>query len=115
VLAGSRQVRTTVATDSCIGVHLGPGPRDGLMTGFVRRTGRSVRLVRCAIELAVVAVGFLLGGTVGAITVLYALAIGPLVHLFLPRLSVPPTAPPGPGTTPARGQRGAGMTRPSAP
>jgi uncharacterized membrane protein YczE len=81
-----------VATASYIGVHLGPGPRDGLMTGFVRRTGRSVRLVRCAIELAVVAVGFLLGGTVGAITVLYALAIGPLVHLFLPRLSVLPTA-----------------------
>jgi len=67
-----------------IGAQLGPGPRDGLMTGLVRRTGRSVRLVRTAIELAVLATGFLLGGTVGVGTVLYALAIGPLVQLFLP-------------------------------
>jgi uncharacterized membrane protein YczE len=72
---------------------LGPGPRDGLMTGFVGRTGGSVRVVRCVIELVVVAVGFLLGGTVGAITVLYALAIGPLVHQFLPRMSVSLPAP----------------------
>jgi uncharacterized membrane protein YczE len=76
------------ATAAYIGVHLGPGPRDGLMTGLVRRTGRSVRLVRTSIEVAVVALGWLLGGTLGVATVLYALGIGPLVHVLLPRLSV---------------------------
>ena len=69
-----------VATAAYIGVHLGPGPRDGLMTGLVRRTGRSVRLVRTSIEVAVVATGWLLGGTLGLGTVVYALAIGPLVQ-----------------------------------
>jgi uncharacterized membrane protein YczE len=77
-----------VATAAYIGVHLGPGPRDGLMTGLVRRTGRSVRLVRTSIEVTVVALGWLLGGTLGVATVLYALAIGPLVHALLPRLAV---------------------------
>jgi uncharacterized membrane protein YczE len=77
-----------VATAAYIGVHLGPGPRDGLMTGLVRRTGGSVRLVRTSIEVAVVAVGWLLGGTLGLGTVLYAVAIGPLVQVLLPRLSV---------------------------
>ncbi len=77
-----------VATAAYIGVHLGPGPRDGLMTGLVRRTGRSVRLVRTSIEVTVVAAGWLLGGTLGVATVLYALSIGPLVHALLPRLSV---------------------------
>ena len=85
-----------VATAAYIGVHLGPGPRDGLMTGLVRRTGRSVRLVRTSIEVTVVALGWLLGGTLGVATVLYALAIGPLVHALLPRLAVrlPRHAPP---------------------
>ena len=78
-----------VATAAYIGVRLGPGPRDGLMTGLVRRTGRSVRLVRTSIEVLVVATGWLLGGTLGLATVLYAVAIGPLVHALLPRLSVP--------------------------
>jgi uncharacterized membrane protein YczE len=77
-----------VATAAYIGVHLGPGPRDGLMTGLVRRTDRSVRLVRTSIEAAVVATGWLLGGTLGPATVLYALAIGPLVQMLLPRLSL---------------------------
>ena len=72
-----------------IGSQFGPGPRDGLMTGLVRRTGRSVRLVRTTIEVTVLAVGWLLGGVVGIGTVLYALAIGPLVQAFLPRLIVP--------------------------
>ncbi|MCW2676315.1 MAG: hypothetical protein JWR70_1355 [Modestobacter sp.] len=81
-----------LATAAYIGVQFGPGPRDGLMTGLVRRSGGSVRLIRSAIEVVVVACGWLLGGTVGPGTVVYALAIGPLVHLFLPRLSVPPTA-----------------------
>jgi uncharacterized membrane protein YczE len=66
-----------------IGAALGPGPRDGLMTGLVMRTGLSVRLVRTSIEATVLAVGWLLGGTVGVGTVLYAFGIGPLVQLFL--------------------------------
>jgi uncharacterized membrane protein YczE len=83
-----------VATAAYIGVHLGPGPRDGLMTGLVRRTGGSVRLVRTAIEVVVVATGWLLGGTLGLGTVLYALAIGPLVQVLLPRLSLSPASTP---------------------
>jgi uncharacterized membrane protein YczE len=71
-----------------IGSQFGAGPRDGLMTGLVRRTGRSIRLVRTSLELTVLALGWLLGGVVGVGTVLYALAIGPLVQIFLPRLVV---------------------------
>jgi uncharacterized membrane protein YczE len=66
-----------------IGAQLGPGPRDGLMTGLVRRTGLSVRLVRTTLELTVLGVGFLLGGQVGLGTLLYAVSIGPLVQFFL--------------------------------
>ncbi|MFC5233312.1 hypothetical protein [Pseudonocardia zijingensis] len=77
-----------VATAAYVGARLGPGPRDGLMTGLSARTGRSVRLVRTCIEVAVLAGGWLLGGTVGVGTVLYALAIGPLTQLFLPFLAV---------------------------
>lgn len=73
-----------LATGLYIGARLGPGPRDGLMTGLAARTGRSIRLVRGSIELAVLAVGWLLGGSVGIGTVLFAVAIGPLVQLFLP-------------------------------
>jgi uncharacterized membrane protein YczE len=94
-----------LATAAYIGVHLGPGPRDGLMTGLVRRTGGSVRLVRTSIEVVVVLTGWLLGGTLGAGTVLYALAIGPLVQLLLPPLSValPPVARPvSPASPPTR-------------
>ena len=83
-------VLNAVATAAYIGVRLGPGPRDGLMTGLVRRTGGSVRLVRTGIEVAVVAGGWLLGGTLGVATVLYALAIGPLVQLLLPRFTIAP-------------------------
>ena len=86
VLAGV--LLNAVATAAYIGVHLGAGPRDGLMTGLVRRTGGSVRVVRTSIEVAVVLAGWVLGGTVGLGTVLYALAIGPLVQILLPRLSV---------------------------
>jgi uncharacterized membrane protein YczE len=76
-----------VATAGYIGAALGPGPRDGLMTGLAAR-GWSVRLVRSVIELSVLVSGFLLGGTVGIGTVVYALAIGPLVHPLLPLLRV---------------------------
>jgi uncharacterized membrane protein YczE len=66
-----------------VGAGLGPGPRDGLMTGLVVRTGWSVRLIRTSIEASVLAVGWLLGGTVGIGTVLYAFGIGPLVQMFV--------------------------------
>jgi len=78
-----------LATAAYIGVQLGPGPRDGLMTGLVRRTGRSVRLVRTGIEVVVVVLGVLFGGMLGVGTVAYALSIGPLVQLLLPRVTVP--------------------------
>ena len=83
-----------VAGAMYIGSQLGPGPRDGLMTGLSRRTGRSIRLVRTALEVTVVLLGWMLGGVVGIGTVLYALLIGPVVQLFLPVLTVrvqPPT------------------------
>jgi uncharacterized membrane protein YczE len=66
-----------------VAAGLGPGPRDGLMTGLVVRTGLSVRLSRTCIEATVLAVGWLLGGTVGVGTVLYAFGIGPLVQFFV--------------------------------
>ena len=77
-----------LATALYIGPSLGPGPRDGLMTGLVRRTGRSVRWVRTVIEVSVLVLGFVLGGTVGLGTVLYAVAIGPLAHAMLPVFTV---------------------------
>ncbi|HSE54182.1 MAG TPA: hypothetical protein VLA97_10370 [Nocardioidaceae bacterium] len=78
-----------LATALYIGSQFGPGPRDGLMTGLVRRTGWSVRLVRTSIEVGVVLAGWLLGGVVGVGTVVYALAIGPLVQAMLPWFVVP--------------------------
>lgn len=87
-----------------IGANLGPGPRDGLMTGLAARTW-SLRGWRTVLEIGVVAVGFLLGGKAGLGTVLYALAIGPLAQFFLPMLTVrgraaAPVAAPAPTTTP---------------
>ncbi|WP_222854077.1 YczE/YyaS/YitT family protein [Fodinicola acaciae] len=76
------------ATGCYVGAGMGPGPRDGLMTGLVARTGKSVRLVRTCIEVSVLVVGFLLGGSVGFGTLFYALTIGPLVHVFLPLMKV---------------------------
>ena len=81
-----------VATGLYVGAGLGPGPRDGLMTGLARR-GRSIRVVRTSIEVAVLAVGWLMGGTVGVGTVLFAVTIGPLVHFFIPRLTVSASEP----------------------
>ena len=72
------------ATAAYLGAHLGPGPRDGLMTGLVRRTGHSVRLVRTLIEGSVVVGGFLLGGTLGVGTIAYVMLIGPLIQHTLP-------------------------------
>jgi uncharacterized membrane protein YczE len=91
------------ATALYIGARFGPGPRDGLMTGIAAR-GHSIRLVRTSIEILVVASGWLLGGTLGLGTIAYALAVGPLVQIILPRVTVPPPAPalaPGIATAPA--------------
>ncbi len=80
-----------VATGAYIGAGLGPGPRDGLMTGWAAR-GHSIRMVRTTLEVSVLAVGWALGGTVGIGTVVYALSIGPLAHRFIPRFAIPVTA-----------------------
>lgn len=77
-------VLNAMASVLYIGAGLGPGPRDGLMTGLVRRTGLSVRLVRTTIEVSVLATGWLLGGGVGLGTVVYAVAIGPLIQAMIP-------------------------------
>ncbi|OZM70316.1 hypothetical protein CFN78_25660 [Amycolatopsis antarctica] len=76
-----------VATAVYVGARLGPGPRDGLMTGLAARTGWSVRVVRSLIELTALAGGWALGGTFGVGTVLYALAIGPMIQAFLPMVT----------------------------
>ena len=75
-----------VATGVYISADFGPGPRDGLMTGMVRRTGRPVWMVRTVIEGSVLLIGFLLGGPVGAGTVIFAFGVGPLIGLVLPRM-----------------------------
>jgi uncharacterized membrane protein YczE len=74
-----------------IGVRLGPGPRDGLMTGLAKR-GLSLRVARTGVEAAAMVVGWMLGGTVGIGTLVFALGIGPLVHTFLPRFDLGGTA-----------------------
>jgi len=84
-----------LASAMYIGAQLGRGPRDGLMTGLARRTGLSLRLVRTGLEVTVVVLGLLLGGAIGAGTVLYALAIGPLTQLWLPAWTVAPRSAEG--------------------
>jgi uncharacterized membrane protein YczE len=91
VLMVSGVILNGIATGAYIGAGLGPGPRDGLMTGLAAR-GYSIRVVRTCLEVTVLATGWLLGGTVGVGTVAYALAIGPLVHFFVPRLAIVPRA-----------------------
>lgn len=75
------------ATGCYIGAGLGPGPRDGLTTGLAAR-GHSIRLVRTGIELTVFVLGLSLGGTVGVGTLVYAVTIGPLSHVFIPLLTI---------------------------
>ena len=104
VLAGV--VLNGLATALYIGAGLGPGPRDGLMTGYAAR-GLSVRVVRTSIEVTVLVLGVLAGGTVGLGTLLYAVGIGPLAHALLPRLRVgaaPLPVPPGQPGAPAGGR-----------
>ncbi|WP_454199222.1 membrane protein YczE [Nocardia sp. Marseille-Q1738] len=81
---GVAVVLNAVASVLYIGAGMGPGPRDGLMTGLVRRTGESVWVVRTAIEVTVLAIGWVLGGSVGIGTLVYAFGIGPLIHLMIP-------------------------------
>jgi len=88
-----------VATGLYIGARLGPGPRDGLMTGLHRRTGWKIWIVRTGIEVAVLSIGWLLGGQVGIGTLAFALLIGPLVNITLPRLTVPGGEPSASPTT----------------
>jgi uncharacterized membrane protein YczE len=91
VIAGT--VIIALGSGLYIGSGLGAGPRDGIMMGL-RRLGLSVRAARTLVELTTVALGFLLGGTVGVGTVVFLVAIGPLVQFFLGRLSLPPLTPP---------------------
>ena len=83
VFLGSGVFLNAVATGLYIGAGMGPGPRDGLMTGLAAR-GHSIRVVRTVIELSVLVLGYLLGGSVGIGTVIYALSIGPLAHITIP-------------------------------
>lgn len=75
-----------IASGLYIGAHFGPGPRDGLMTGMNARLGWPIWLCRALVEISVLVAGWLLGGTVGIGTVLFAVLIGPLVHIALPLL-----------------------------
>ncbi|MGV9421368.1 membrane protein YczE [Streptomyces sp. NPDC003674] len=98
------------ATGLYIAASFGPGPRDGLMTGLHRRTGRSIRLMRTVVEVTVVVTGFALGGTIGVGTVLYAVSIGPLAQLFLRVFDVRPA--PGGSTVIAAGPPDGAILRP---
>ena len=86
-------VLCAVATALYIGAQLGPGPRDGLMTGLARRTGWSIRRIRTLIEVTVLVIGVLLGGVVGVGTLVFAFGVGPLTQFFLRHLVVRLDAP----------------------
>lgn len=81
---GAAVVLNAFATVLYLGAGMGPGPRDGLMTGLVHRTGVSVWVVRTSIEVTVLAIGWVLGGSVGIGTLVYAFGIGPLIQLLIP-------------------------------
>ncbi|MGK8523811.1 YczE/YyaS/YitT family protein [Nocardia asteroides] len=102
---GAAVVLNAVASVLYIGAGMGPGPRDGLMTGLVRRTGRSVWEVRTAIEVTVLATGLVLGGSIGIGTLVYAFGIGPLIHSMIPAVNRFL-----PGFTMAKPAPGAGVT-----
>lgn len=89
-------VMIAIATGLYVGARLGPGPRDGLMTGLHARTGRPIWVVRTAIEVTVLILGVVLGGQLGLGTLAFALLIGPLVNVALPLLRVPECGPSSP-------------------
>jgi len=91
-----------IATGMYIGAGMGPGPRDGLMTGTARRSGFSIRVVRTSIEVAVLITGIALGGTFGIGTIIYAVSIGPLAHVFLPVFARVAGSPAPPAAVPSR-------------
>ena len=91
VFAGGLAV-VAVATGLYIGARLGPGPRDGLMTGLHRRTGRPIWMVRTSLEVVVLIAGVLLGGQFGIGTIAFALLIGPMVNVTLPLFHIPERA-----------------------
>lgn len=86
-------IGNAVATAAYVGAQLGPGPRDGLMTGLHRRTGLPIGVVRTGLEGTVVVLGLLMGGLFGVATIVYAITIGPLVQVLLPRFVVRLDAP----------------------
>jgi uncharacterized membrane protein YczE len=90
-----------LASGMYIGANLGPGPRDGLMTAIARR-GPSIRATRWGIEITVLIIGVLLGGTFGVGTVAFALFIGPIVQFFLPRWTIDTGRPEDAWDHPAR-------------
>ena len=94
VLLVAAVVLNALATGMYIGAGFGAGPRDGLMTGIHARTGWSVRVIRTCIEVSVLIIGFFLGGSLGIGTLVYALAIGPLIQICLPWFRVRPASRP---------------------
>ncbi|WP_245233188.1 hypothetical protein [Microbacterium sp. dk485] len=97
-------VSVAVASGLYIGARFGPGPRDGLMTGLNARFGTPIWLCRLGVEGSVLVLGWWLGGTVGIGTVVFAVCIGPLVHIALPLFDIPPEGPGAPvGVVSARG------------
>lgn len=93
VMLGAGIVINGIATGVYIGAGLGPGPRDGLMTGLAARTGHSIRLVRTVIEMSVLLAGWILGGPVGVGTLLYAISIGPISQFAISRFSIAEVTP----------------------
>ena len=94
-------VTVAIASGLYIGARFGPGPRDGLMTGMNSRLGWPIWVCRALVEVTLLVIGWLLGGTVGIGTVLFAVLIGPLVHIALPLLDTRKHVPASSDTTAA--------------
>jgi uncharacterized membrane protein YczE len=101
LMLGAGILMIGLASGMYIGANLGPGPRDGLMTGIARR-GPSIRMTRSVLEVVVLVTGWLLGGTFGIGTIAFALLIGPIVQFFLPRWSIDTGRPEDAWDHPAR-------------
>lgn len=99
LLFGGGLLLLAFATGLYLGARLGPGPRDGLMTGIHNRWGWKIWIVRASIELTVLVIGWLLGGNVGFGTLAFALLVGPLVHIAMPLLVIKDRSGVGSGPT----------------